>query len=256
MKIPIIYEDSHVLVCEKPVGMLVQSDRSMDTDMVNELKNYLYEKQTEKKEPYLGLIHRLDRPVGGILVFAKTPVAAKSLSSQVGGGQGGKNPLPKMEKKYYAVIDKDLSDKLGSEPEELVNYLVKDAKTNTSKITGANDKNGKKAILSYQVLAVNKDEKGYPISLVEVSLKTGRHHQIRVQMAGNQMPLWGDTKYNDAFTKRQEQNSDMRWANIGLYSHSLAFMHPVSKKRMEFVAEPKDGIFKQFLAGKPLSSKE
>jgi 23S rRNA pseudouridine1911/1915/1917 synthase len=256
MKIPIIYEDPHVLVCEKPVGMLVQSDRSMDVDMVNELKNYLYEKQTEKKEPYLGLIHRLDRPVGGVLVFAKTPVAAKSLSSQAGGEQGGKNSLPKMEKRYYAVIDKDLSNKLGNEAEELVNYLVKDARTNTSKITGANDKNGKKAILSYKVLAVSTDEKGYPISLVEVTLKTGRHHQIRVQMAGNQMPLWGDTKYNDDFTKRQRENPDMRWANIGLYSHSLVFTHPISKKRMGFNSEPKEGIFKQFLTGKLLSSKE
>ncbi|WP_455716634.1 RluA family pseudouridine synthase [Anaerosporobacter sp.] len=246
MKIPIIYEDSHVLVCEKPVGMLVQSDRSMDVDMVNELKNYLYEKQTEKKEPYLGLIHRLDRPVGGVLVFAKTPVAAKSLSSQVSGEQGGKNPLPKMEKKYYAVIDKDLSHKLGNEAEELVDYLVKDARTNTSKITGANDKNGKKAILSYQVLSTAKDEQGHPVSLVEVTLKTGRHHQIRVQMAGNQMPLWGDTKYNDSFIRRQKQNSDMRWANIGLYSHSLTFSHPISKKRMQFNANPKEGIFKQF----------
>ena len=195
MKVPIIYEDSHVIVCEKPVGMLVQSDRSMDVDMVNELKNYLYEKQTEKKEPYLGLVHRLDRPVGGVLVFGKTPVAAKSLSSQVSGEQVGKNPLPKMEKKYYAVVDKDLSDKLGEEAQELVDYLVKDARTNTSKITNANDKNGKKAVLYYQVLAVTKDEQGYPVSLTEVTLKTGRHHQIRVQMAGNQMPLWGDTKY-------------------------------------------------------------
>lgn len=246
MKIPIIYEDIHVLVCEKPVGMLVQSDRSMDVDMVNELKNYLYEKQTEKKEPYLGLIHRLDRPVGGVLIFGKTPVAAKSLSSQVSGEQGGKNPLPKMEKKYYAVVDGDLSDKLGNEAEELVDYLVKDARTNTSKITSANDKNGKKAVLYYQVLAVSKDEKGYPVSLIEVTLKTGRHHQIRVQMAGNQMPLWGDTKYNDAFIERQKQNPDMRWANVGLYSHTLVFTHPVTKKRMQFDAIPKDGVFKQF----------
>lgn len=246
MKIPIIYEDTHVLVCEKPVGMLVQSDRSMDVDMVNELKNYLYEKQTEKKEPYLGLIHRLDRPVGGVLIFGKTPVAAKSLSSQVSGEQGGKNPLPKMEKKYYAVVDGDLSDKLGNEAEELVDYLVKDARTNTSKITSANDKNGKKAVLYYQVLAVSKDEKGYPVSLIEVTLKTGRHHQIRVQMAGNQMPLWGDTKYNDAFIERQKQNPDMRWANVGLYSHTLVFTHPVTKKRMQFDAIPKDGVFKQF----------
>lgn len=246
MKIPIIYEDSHVIVCEKPVGMLVQSDRSVDVDMVNELKNYLYEKQIEKKEPYLGLVHRLDRPVGGVLVFAKTAVAAKSLSSQVSGEQGGKNLLEKMEKKYYAVVDKDLSGKLGDEAEELVDYLVKDARTNTSKITNANDRNGKKAILCYQVLAVTKDEKGYPISLIEVALKTGRHHQIRVQMAGNQMPLWGDTKYNHAFMERQKHNPDMRWANIGLYSHTLVFTHPISKKRMQFEARPKEGVFKQF----------
>lgn len=246
MKIPILYEDSHVIVCEKPVGMLVQSDRSVDVDMVNKLKNYLYEKQTEKKEPYLGLVHRLDRPVGGVLVFGKTAVAAKSLSSQVSGEQGGKTPLPKMEKKYYAVVDKDLSDKLGKEAEELVDYLVKDARGNTSKITNANDKNGKKAVLHYQVLAVTKDEQGCPVSLTEVTLKTGRHHQIRVQMAGNQMPLWGDTKYNDSFIERQKENSEMRWANVGLYSHSLVFSHPMSKKRMQFVASPRDGVFKYF----------
>lgn len=249
MNIRVIYEDEDILVCEKPVGMLVQSDRSMDTDMVNEIKNFLYEKQDQKKEPYVGLVHRLDRPVGGVIVFAKTSLAAKSLSMQVQGDQPvakGKKPLAKMAKKYYAVVDADLTEKLGKEPIELVDYLVKDAKSNTSKVTRADDKNGKRAILSYQVLQVSKDERQRVISLVEVELKTGRHHQIRVQMAANKMPLWGDTKYNLDFVESQKQYTSLRWANVGLYSHSLEFSHPKTNKRLQYQAEPIEGIFKVF----------
>lgn len=249
MNIKVIYEDADILVCEKPVGMLVQSDRSMDADMVNEIKNYLYEKQVEKKEPYVGLIHRLDRPVGGVLVFAKTSFAAKSLSAQVQGDQPvgkSKKPVPKMNKKYYAVVDADLSQQLGKEPRELIDYLVKDARTNTSKVTRADDKNGKKALLLYQVLQVAKDERERPISLVEVELKTGRHHQIRVQMAANKMPLWGDTKYNVDFVESQKQYTNLRWANVGLFSHSLEFSHPKTNKRLYFEAVPIEGVFQAF----------
>lgn len=251
MKSKILYEDDAVLVCEKPVGMLVQSNRSLDTDMINELKNYIYKNLNNNKEPYIGLIHRLDRPVGGVLVFAKTQTAAKVLSLQVQGetdntSKTNKSKVSKMEKQYYAVVDKDLTNELGNAPKELVNYLIKDAKTNTSKVTTVGDKNGKKAILSYQVLDVSKDEEGEPVSLVEVTLKTGRHHQIRVQMAHNDMPLWGDTKYNQGFVNRQQNNANLKWANVGLYSHHLAFDHPVTKRRMEFNSAPKEGVFSNF----------
>ncbi|WP_167957796.1 RluA family pseudouridine synthase [Anaerosporobacter faecicola] len=261
MRSNIIYEDNHLLVCEKPVGMLVQSDRSMSIDMVNELKNYLYEKQLKEKpgdskEPYIGLINRLDRPVGGILVFAKTGQVARALSEQVQAEQPqkdtekkqtqGKNRISKMQKKYYAVVDGDLSTQLGCEPVKLQNYLIKDAKTNTSRITTENDKNGKRAILTYQVRKVGVDEMGYPVSLVEVELKTGRHHQIRVQMAANHMPLWGDTKYNTSFIKRQKEYPSLKWANVGLYSYSLTFQHPITKKELHFTKTPKEGIFQVF----------
>lgn len=263
MRSSIIYEDSHLLVCEKPVGMLVQSDRSMSMDMVNELKNYLHEKQLQEKnsshqEPYIGLINRLDRPVGGVLVFAKTGQVAKALSEQVQGEQpqkkasqkretqGKKNASVKMQKKYYAVVDGGLTHLIGCEPKELTNYLVKDAKTNTSRVTTADDKNGKRAILTYQVLKTGKDEMGCPVSLVEVELKTGRHHQIRVQMAANQMPLWGDTKYNTNFLKRQKETPSLKWANVGLYSYSLTLQHPITNKKLHFTATPKEGIFQVF----------
>lgn len=91
------------------------------------------------------------------------------------------------------------------------------------------------------------------MTLIEVTLKTGRHHQIRAQMAGNRMPLWGDTKYNDAFIERQKQNPDMRWANVGLYSHTLVFTHPISKKRMQFDASPKDGVLSNLIYNVKLS---
>ena len=165
MKTKILYEDEAVIVCEKPVGMLVQSNRSLDADMVNELKNHIDTTMKNKKEPYIGLISRLDRPVGGVLVFAKTQAAAKNLSAQVQGDidnttAKSKTNRNKMEKQYYAVVDSNLSSEIGNPPKELVNYLVKDAKTNTAKVTSKDDKNGKTAILIYQVLSVSEDKDG------------------------------------------------------------------------------------------------
>lgn len=270
MNIPILYEDNHIIVCEKPAGVLVQSDRSMDYDMVNYLKNHVHEfernrtKLSEDKanktgankestinqskdsiEPYIALIHRLDRPVGGVMVFGKTQQAAKILSEQVKAGSISNAKQPKMIKKYLAVIDGDLSKELGRGETTLVDYLAKDSKTNLARISSQNDRNAKKAELSYRVLEVTKAEQDNPISLIEVSLKTGRHHQIRAQMANHKAPLWGDTKYNKAFANRMEQ-ARKEWTSLGLYSCQLTFIHPISKKELTFLAMPKTEIFSRF----------
>lgn len=238
MKIPIIYEDKDVIVCNKPVGMLVQSNKTLDADMVNELKNYIYEQGNCKSEPYIGLIQRLDRPVGGVLVFAKNPAAAKSLSEQV--------QDKRMKKKYYAVVTADLSEHIGSEKVQVVNYLIKNQRTNLSCIVSSSQKDAKRAELWYQVLSVAKDEEGNVISLLDVDLMTGRHHQIRVQLAGAGLALWGDTKYNTRYQTKEGVMSQDRWLNIGLFSHEINFYQPKTKKELKFKVLPEEGVFKRF----------
>ena len=225
MKINILYEDKDILVCEKPAGVPVQSDRSMDLDLVNMLRNYRHEKEPDK-EPYIGLVHRLDRPVGGVMVFGKTPFATKELNKQIQNKQ--------VKKTYLCVVMKDLSSELGKEKVLLTDYLKKDARNNVSIVVSASDKNGKKAELYYQVRKVVGE-----LSLVEVELLTGRHHQIRVQMATHVAPLWGDTKYNPL---AKEQKG---WKQIALFSNSFTFVHPKTKKSMTFSAEPSGGVWSE-----------
>lgn len=223
----ILFEDNDILVCEKPSGIPSQSDKTGDYDMVNRLKNYLFEKEPKKGEPYIGLIHRLDRPVGGIMVFAKTPLAAKGLSESVRGSD--------MKKRYLAVLTYDGTKQLQNEPEQLIDYLVKDARTNCSCITSAQDKNGKRAELFYQIKVVNEG-----CSLVEVELKTGRHHQIRVQMATHLGGIWGDTKYNPMFQDKAG------FSRMGLYAYQLEFTHPITKCKVNFTLLPQEEPFHLF----------
>lgn len=216
MDLRILFEDDHVIVCYKPSGIPTQTAKLGAADMVSLLKNYLYKKQKEKKEPYVAVIHRLDQPVEGLLVFAKTPFAAKELNKgmQQGAGFG----------KYYKAV---LCGIPKQDSGVLENYLVKDGKTNTSKVCGANEKDAKKAVLGYEVIAKSDDK-----CLVKVKLETGRHHQIRVQMAYIGCPIWGDTKYNSA------ENVDKTWKNIALCAYRLEFIHPKTKKKMMFEIEP------------------
>ena len=146
-EINILFEDDHILVCEKPAGVPSQSDKTADFDMVNRLKNYLYEKDSGMTNPYIGVVHRLDRPVGGIMVFAKTPFAAKQLSEQI--------QKREMKKKYLTVTTTDLTKEIGKEKILLTDYLLKDGRTNLSRISGEKDKNAKKAQLYYKVLKVS-----------------------------------------------------------------------------------------------------
>ncbi len=135
MNIPIIYEDPQILVCQKLPGIPVQSDHTLSPDLVNGLRNYCHQ-QNPDKEPYIGLVHRLDRPVGGVMVFGKTPNATKELNRQIQQGQ--------VKKTYLCVVTKDLSSQIQEEPKLLTDYLQKDAKNNCSKIVSANEKNAKK----------------------------------------------------------------------------------------------------------------
>ena len=222
----ILYEDKEIIVCEKKPGMPVQSDRTLDMDLVNQLKNYLHQKE-EGKQVYLGLVHRLDRPVGGVMVFGKTPEATKELSRQIQEKQMGK--------KYFCIVTKDLKEDIGKAPVLLTDYLKKDGRNNTSVVVSEKEKQGKCAKLSYTVKKVVGN-----CSMVEVELFTGRHHQIRVQMKTHVAGILGDTKYNP------NQAGPGRHRGIALYSHMLSFAHPKTKERMEFHLNPTGEMWKPF----------
>ena len=204
-KINVIYEDNHLLVVEKPINIPVCEDESKDLDLLSILKNYLKEKYNKPGNVYLGLVHRLDRPVGGVMVFAKTSKAASRLSKQVS--------EHKMKKTYVAVICGKVKEK-----DELIDYLCKDKKRNISYVTDKTK--GKEAILNYKLLDFKNGH-----SLVKINLKTGRSHQIRVQFASRGFPLVGDAKYN--------KDSDGK-INVALFAKKLAFYHPITKELMTF----------------------
>ena len=206
MKITVVYEDNHLLVVEKPVNIPTQADSSKDEDLLSELKKYLVEKYQKPNDAYLGLVHRLDRPVGGIMVFAKTSKAAARLSKQISTHQ--------MQKTYLAIVENELLKKQAT----WIDYLDKNSKTNTVSVVSS-DK-GKKAILDYNLLEYKNS-----LSLVEINLKTGRSHQIRVQFAHHNHPIWGDQRYNKNAKIGQQ---------IALWSYRLSFEHPTTKELLTF----------------------
>lgn len=220
MSLNILHEDEHIIVCYKPAGIPTQTKKLGEQDMVSLLKNYL-------KVGYVAVIHRLDQPVEGLLVFAKTPFVAKELNKGLQGAGFGKH--------YKAVLWGIPSQKTAV----LEDYLVKDGRTNTSHACSPSEKDAKKAVLSYEVIAIGKDD-GKDISLVKVKLDTGRHHQIRVQMANMGCPIWGDAKYNTAAVQ------DRRYRQIALCAYRLEFIHPKTKKQMEFEIEPEGEVFSCF----------
>lgn len=214
-KLNIIYEDNHIIVVEKPYNVPTQEDSSKDLDMINIIKQYLKEKYKKEGNVYLGLVHRLDRPVGGLMVFAKTSKAASRLSDQVRNNT--------FHKTYLAVVNgKTLKE------EKLVDYISKDNKTFSSYI---DKENGKESILEYETLYYDQKEN---ISLIKVNLITGRHHQIRLQMSNINHPLVGDQRYGIQDKKQ-----------IMLYAYKIEFIHPVTKETMEFKLLPKWDIIKE-----------
>ena len=203
----IIYEDNHLLVVQKPRNVLVQEDSTNDIDLLTQLKAYIKDKYNKPGNVYLGLVHRLDRPVGGVMVFAKTSKAAGRLSDMV--------RAHSFQKTYLAVVE-------GKVPNEGVfeDYLLKLEKENKTIV----DKNGKFSKLEYTLIKYLDG-----LSLVKINLLTGRSHQIRVQFSSRGYPLWGDQKYNKN-AKVGEQ--------IALWAYSLEFLHPVTKDKLLFKCDP------------------
>lgn len=214
-KLQVLYEDNHIIVVVKPVNVLSQSDITGDVDMLTIIKNYLKEKYQKPGNVYLGLIHRLDRPVGGVMVFAKTSKAASRLSEQVRNKDFKKN--------YCAIVHGYLTNKKGTLKDTIEKLDNKKVLLNT--------KNGKEAILNYTVLKEYDN-----LSLVDISLITGRYHQIRLQFSSRNHPLYGDTLYGEDINKQ-----------IALYSYKLSFLHPITKERLTFENYPKTGIWTKFL---------
>ncbi|MDE6664312.1 MAG: RluA family pseudouridine synthase [Lachnospiraceae bacterium] len=280
----ILYEDKDIIVCHKPAGIATQTAKVGQRDMVSEVANYLAtaSKADSKsnKRPYVGLIHRLDQPVEGILVFAKNQRAAGDLSKQVSDGR--------MEKYYYAVIALDIVaaelvigvEKTSSleetnieDEKTLVNYLYKDNKSNISVVVNKEQNGAKRAELHYRLLscmpvkdfckkydvaiynniASEKNEGGTSvladyentdIALAQIKLITGRHHQIRVQMSNAGMSLLGDYKYADDKTTQLAKLLGQK--QVALCAYKLEFNHPVSGKKMSFLKNPEAGIFQIF----------
>lgn len=224
----ILYEDKEILVCRKPAGLAVQNARIGTMDLESGLKNYLA-KNGQKQPPYLAVIHRLDQPVEGILVFGKNPGAAKELSRQITEHQ--------VEKIYLAATFGEPPAYSGT----LEDYLKKDGKTNTSSVVAPGTPGGKKARLSYEVLEETTDLfSGRKKWLVKIHLETGRHHQIRVQMAHGRMPLLGDRKYNTDLTVSAGNYG------LALCAANLCFVHPVTGKTMRFQTVPETPGFEGF----------
>ncbi|NLM26418.1 MAG: RNA pseudouridine synthase [Firmicutes bacterium] len=209
--IPIIYEDNHLLVVVKPPNMLSQGDRTGDLDLLSILKQDLKIRYQKPGNVYLALIHRLDRPVGGLMVFAKTSKAAGRLNKQFQKRSLGKT--------YLAVVH----GKLAKPSARLVHYLRKDQRTNLVTCSETPIPGGKEGILSYQVLAEAAE-----CSLVEVQLYTGRSHQIRTQLAAIGHPILGDHRYG-----RQEPG-----VSIALWAYQLEFIHPTTKEKLVFKRLP------------------
>lgn len=221
MKTKIIFEDNLILVCFKPAGLPTQTASVMAQDMVSELKNYLRKSSgSGTKEPYVGLVHRLDQPVEGLLVFGKTQRAAAALSAQLNDGT--------LHKTYLAVTE-GIPEKKEA---VLTDYLLKDGRDNSSRVVPEGTRGAKRAELSYHVMSVKSGN-----ALIEIDLKTGRHHQIRVQMAHMGCPLLGDRKYGRA-------SQTVR--NPALCVAKLLFRHPQTGKMMEFAVEPEGDAFAIF----------
>lgn len=209
----VIYEDNHIIVVEKKPNIPSQGDKTNDIDMLTIVKQYIKEKYNKPGDVYLGLIHRLDRPVGGVMVFAKTSKAASRLSEQV------RNKV--FKKKYLTIVDGKMEDEKAS----LEDYLLKNEKNNLSRVVNEKTKNAKQAKLDYEVLTYNSE---INLSVLKIDLHTGRHHQIRVQLSSRNHSIYGDQKYGTRGRGKQ----------IALWAYSLTILHPISKEEMTFTSIP------------------
>ena len=213
IKLNVIYEDNHIIVVEKPVNIPSQGDKTGDIDMLTIIKQYLKEKYNKPGNVYLGLVHRLDRPVGGVMVFAKTSKAAARLSEQV------REKI--FRKKYLVIVNGKFKDNKGV----LEDYLLKNEKTNMSRVVTEETKSAIYAKLDYEVLKYDSE---LNLSVLRINLYTGRHHQIRVQLSSRGHSIYGDQKYGGRGHGKQ----------ICLWAYELTIQHPITKEDMTFKAIP------------------
>ena len=213
IKLNVIYEDNHIIVVEKPVNIPSQGDKTGDIDMLTIIKQYLKEKYNKPGNVYLGLVHRLDRPVGGVMVFAKTSKAAARLSEQV------REKI--FRKKYLVIVNGKFKDNKGV----LEDYLLKNEKTNMSRVVTEETKSAKYAKLDNEVLKYDSE---LNLSVLRINLYTGRHHQIRVQLSSRGHSIYGDQKYGGRGHGKQ----------ICLWAYELTIQHPITKEDMTFKAIP------------------
>ena len=213
IKLKILYEDNHIIVVEKPVNIPSQGDKTGDIDMLTIIKRYLKEKYNKPGNVYLGLVHRLDRPVGGVMVFAKTSKAAARLSEQVRNKD--------FRKRYLVIVNGKFDERKGT----LQDYLLKNEKNNMSKVVKEGTKNAKLAILDYEVIKYDPE---LNLSVLKIDLHTGRHHQIRVQLSSREHSIYGDQKYGGRGHGKQ----------ICLWAYQLTIFHPITKAEMTFTSMP------------------
>lgn len=209
----VIYEDNHIIVVEKMPNIPSQGDKTNDVDMLTIVKQYIKEKYNKPGNVYLGLIHRLDRPVGGVMVFAKTSKAASRLSEQV------RNKV--FKKTYITVVDGKFDEEKGT----LEDYLLKNERNNLSKAVPEGTKNAKYAKLDYELLKYNPE---IDLSVLKINLHTGRHHQIRVQLSSRGHSIYADQKYGTRGRGKQ----------IALWAYSLTIQHPITREEMTFFSVP------------------
>ena len=215
----ILFEDKYMLAAVKPQGMPSQADKTGDPDLLSQLQEYAGQE--------LGLLHRLDRPVGGVILFAKDKKAESILAKDL--------QEHKLNKRYLTV----LCGKLPAEQGTLENYLLKNARTNLSEVVSKERKGAKKAVLHYTKIAEKETYIGW-VTLAEIKLETGRHHQIRVQTSHAGFPIWGDKKYHKNFPKRGK-------TEIALWSYKLEGIHPKTNEPFVLTAKPEKEPFSLFV---------
>ena len=211
MEEQIVYEDNHLLVINKKVGQLVQGDKTGDESLLDSIKNFIKKRDSKPGNVFLGLVHRIDRPTSGLVIYAKTSKALSRLTQMV------KNR--EVEKTYWAVVTKEMIP----QSQKLVHYLKKNEKNNKAIVFPKATEGAKEAILTYNVI---KTLDNY--LLLEIDLETGRHHQIRAQLSKIGVPIKGDLKYGSP-----RSNPD---GGINLHARKLEFIHPVTKEAVEIVA--------------------
>ncbi len=210
----VLYEDNHLILVNKRVGDIVQGDKTKDKPLSDIVKEYLAEKYNKKGNVYLGVVHRLDRPTSGIVIFAKTSKALERLNKMLRNKE--------IKKTYLAVV----KNKPNKNTDTLINYLIKNPKNNKTTVYNKETPKAKKAILHYKVF---KNLDNYTV--LEINLETGRHHQIRAQLSAIKSPIKGDLKYG---FNRSNKNG-----GIHLHAYKISFIHPVKKDFLEIISIPK-----------------